>query len=98
MSNCCTFEKLMNKPILCIATVFLWISAQAQWSYPPTKTVAVSETYFGKTYSDPYRWLENLQDKEVEAWFKAQAELTDSVLGKIPFRDRLAEEWMALDK
>src|SRR3974390_864028 len=88
----------MNKPILCVATFFLWISAQAQWNYPPTKTIAVSDTYFGKTYSDPYRWLENLQDKDVEAWFKAQAELTDSLLRKIPSRDLLAEEWMALDK
>jgi prolyl oligopeptidase len=88
----------MNKPILCIALVFLWIPSQAQWSYPPTKTFAVSDTYFGKTYSDPYRWLENLQDKEVEAWFKAQAELTDKLLTKIPSRDLLAGEWMALDK
>jgi prolyl oligopeptidase len=88
----------MNKSILCLATACLWNSAQAQWSYPPTKTVAASNTYFGKTYSDPYRWLENLQDKEVEAWFKAQAELTDSLLRKIPSRDLLAEEWKALDK
>jgi len=88
----------MNKSILCLGIVFLWISSQAQWNYPPTKTVAVSDTYFGKTYSDPYRWLENLQDKEVETWFKAQAQLTENVLGKIPLRDALAEEWMGLDK
>jgi prolyl oligopeptidase len=88
----------MNKSILCLAMAFLWTSSQAQWSYPPTKTVAVSDTYFGKTYSDPYRWLENPKDKEVEAWFKAQAELTENLLRKIPSRDLLAEEWMALDK
>lgn len=88
----------MNKSILCLATGLLWSSSQAQWSYAPTKTVAASDTYFGKTYSDPYRWLENLQDKEVEAWFKAQAELTDNLLRKIPSRDLLAQEWMALDK
>ncbi len=44
---------------------------------PPTKTVDASDTYFGKTYNDPYRWLENLKDMDVEAWFKARAELTD---------------------
>src|SRR5262249_22894555 len=28
------------------------------------------------------RWLENLKDKDVEAWFKAQAEMTDDLLAK----------------
>jgi prolyl oligopeptidase len=70
----------------------------AQWHYPATKTVDVSDTYFGKTYKDPYRWLENLKDAAVETWFKAQATLTDELLAKIPARDKLAEEWLALDK
>ena len=58
----------------------------------------LSDTYFGKTYEDPYRWLENLKDTDVEAWFKAQAELTDGLLAKIPGRDALVQEWLALDK
>ena len=70
----------------------------AQWNYPPTKTVDASDTYFGKTYPDPYRWLEDLKDKDVAAWFKAQAELTDGLLAKIPGRDALVQEWLALDK
>src|SRR6185312_2713592 len=73
-------------------------SAFAEWNYPPTKTVDASDTYFGKTYKDPYRWLENLKDPQVEAWFKAQANLTDSALAKIPGRQSLVEEWVALDK
>jgi prolyl oligopeptidase len=81
-----------------ILPVLVGLSANAQWEYPPTKTVDASDTYFGKTYKDPYRWLENLKDKEVEYWFKAQAELTDGLLAKIPGRDALAQEWMELDK
>jgi prolyl oligopeptidase len=73
-------------------------STRAAWDYPPTRTVDAADTYFGRTYKDPYRWLETLKDKDVETWFKAQAELTDRVLAKIPGRDALAEEWMALDK
>jgi prolyl oligopeptidase len=73
-------------------------AAQAQWSYPPTKTVDAKDTYFGKTYKDPYRWLEDLKDKAVDAWFKAQAQLTDSSIDAIPARDALAAEWMKLDK
>jgi prolyl oligopeptidase len=72
--------------------------ADAQLHYPPTKTVDASDTYFGNTYKDPYRWLENLKDPQVEAWFKAQADLTDGVLARIPGRDALAQEWMGLDK
>lgn len=67
-------------------------------NYPPTKTVDAAETYHGQTYKDPYRWLEDLKSKDVEAWFKAQAELTDRTLATIPGRQKLADEWMALDK
>lgn len=73
-------------------------STHAQWSYPATKTVDVKDTYFGKTYLDPYRWLENLKDKEVSDWFKAQAILTDGVLARISARDALVKEWTDLDK
>jgi len=27
--------------------------ASAEWTYPPTRTVDASDTYFGKTYNDP---------------------------------------------
>jgi prolyl oligopeptidase len=68
------------------------------WKYPVTKTVDAADAYFGHTYRDPYRWLEDLANPEVEAWFKAQATLTDETLAKIAARDALADEWMQLDK
>jgi prolyl oligopeptidase len=74
------------------------VSISAQWNYPPTKHSDATDTYFGVTYKDPLRWLENTKDTEVEAWFKAQADLTDGLLAKIPARDALAKEWMELDK
>jgi prolyl oligopeptidase len=72
--------------------------SHAQLSYPPTRTVDASDTYFGVTYKDPYRWLENLKGGDVQSWFKAQAKLTDDLLARIPGRDALAREWMDLDK
>jgi prolyl oligopeptidase len=72
--------------------------SQAQWSYPATKTVDAADTYFGKVYKDPYRWLEDLKDAAVQAWFKSQAGITDDLLAKIPARDALAAEWLSLDK
>ena len=88
----------MNRSLFLVLPVLLAMSAHAEWAYPPTKTVDASDTYFGKTYQDPYRWLENLKDKDVADWFKAQAELTDGLLAKIPGRDALTQEWTALDK
>src|SRR6516165_10309947 len=86
----------MTKSLLiCLLTS---TSALAQWHYPDTKTVDATDTYFGTTYEDPYRWLEDLKSKDVEAWFKAQADLTDGLLTKIPGRDALVDEWMKLDK
>jgi prolyl oligopeptidase len=81
-----------------VTLLLLAAPSYAQWSYPSTKTVDATDTYFGKTYKDPYRWLENLKESAVEAWFKAQAQLTDDALAKIPARDKLAAEWLALDK
>jgi prolyl oligopeptidase len=70
----------------------------AQWQYPPTRTGDAADTYFGKTYRDPYRWLEDLKSKDVEAWFKAQAELTDGILAKIPAAEALSSEWSEMDR
>jgi prolyl oligopeptidase len=88
----------MTRILPSLALLATIVQAPAPWSYPPTKTGDVTDTYFGKPFKDPYRWLETLKDKDVEAWFKAQADLTDGVLAKIPARDALANEWMALDK
>ena len=79
--------------VLCAA-----LPLAAQLKVPPTRTVEVADTYFGKTYKDPYRWLEDLKSPEVEAWFKAQAQVTDGALGKLPGVEALAQEWLALDK
>ncbi|MBI1371297.1 MAG: prolyl oligopeptidase family serine peptidase [Phycisphaera sp.] len=88
----------MKRLILVILVWSIPTVAEAQWQYPPTKTVDAADTYFGKTYADPYRWLENLKAKDVEAWFRAQATLTDGVLARIPGCERLANEWLELDK
>ncbi|MGO8997041.1 MAG: prolyl oligopeptidase family serine peptidase [Polyangiaceae bacterium] len=73
-------------------------SAAKLWNYPATKTTDATDTYFGKTYKDPFRLLENLKDPETQAWFKAQATLTDGILDSIPGRDALVREWTELDK
>jgi prolyl oligopeptidase len=73
-------------------------SAFGEPKYPTSRMVDAADTYFGKTYKDPYRWLEQLKDNDVVAWFKANADLTDGMLAKIPGRDILVKEWTELDK
>lgn len=91
-------SSIMKSFIFLVLLVLVGTPCLAQWTYPPTKTVAASDTYFGKTYNDPYRWLENLKDKDTGTWFKGQAQLTDALLAKIPGRDALVREWTELDK
>ena len=88
----------MKKMFCLLLLILSSLPCRAEWNYPPTKTVAAADTFFGKTYNDPYRWLENSNDKDAEAWFKAQAELTDALLARIPGREALVQEWLKLDK
>ncbi len=81
-----------------LLTYGLFFSSSAQYRYPLTKTVDSSDTYFGVTYQDPYRWLENLNDSEAVDWFKQQADFSNSVLNNITGRDELIAEWKLLDK
>ncbi len=72
--------------------------AMGQWSYPATKTVDSSNTYFGVVIKDPYRWLENMKDTSVLDWFKAEGQQTEQVMNKVAMRDSLVKELIALDK
>ncbi len=72
-------------------------SALGQWHYPTPPTSSASDVWYGKRYEDPYRPLENLNDPKVAAWFKAEAQLTDSTIAKIPGRDALVREWLSMD-
>lgn len=50
----------------------------------------VTDTYFGKSVTDPYRWMENPGDKDWEPFMKSQAANTRAVLDGIPGRAALA--------
>lgn len=57
----------------------------------------VVDHYWGVDVHDPYRDLENLKSPVVQAWFKGQADYTDSVLSRIPIRDELLARIEELD-
>ena len=66
-------------------------------SYPETHKVLQQDDYHGTLVNDPYRWLEDIDSKEVVSWTKSQNEITNSYLDEIPFIDeierRLKDRW-----
>ncbi len=50
----------------------------------------VSDTFFGTTVTDPYRWMENPGDRDWEPFMKSQAAHARGVLDAIPGRAALA--------
>jgi len=71
-------------------------------SPPPTQPVApvkpVTDTYYGTKVVDPFRYMENLKDPQVEAWMKAQNDYTRALLAWIPGREQLLARVRALDE
>ncbi len=64
---------------------------------PATVKIPVTDIYFGKKVVDNYRWLENMNDPKVQAWFKAQHDYTNSLIDKIPGRDSLYLDFKRFD-
>src|SRR5512143_2177178 len=58
--------------------------------YPPSRTVDVTDVLHGVPVPDPYRWLEDERSPEVQAWMKAQDDLTRQRLASLPGRDAIA--------
>jgi len=56
---------------------------------PPLPAKVVTDTYFGVTIEDPYRFLENTTDPAVQQWMKAEVDATSAILARIPGREPL---------
>ena len=49
----------------------------------------VVQVLHGVTVHDPYRYMENVKDPEVQSWLRAQGQVTRQTLDRIELRDRL---------
>jgi prolyl oligopeptidase len=58
----------------------------------------VTDEFFGVKVADPYRYMEDLSDPEVVAWFNGQNDYTRSVLARIPARSTLLARIKLLDE
>ncbi|HEY9842813.1 MAG TPA: hypothetical protein V6D23_20270, partial [Candidatus Obscuribacterales bacterium] len=60
----------------------------AAFTYPATRKEAVTDSYFGVKVADPYRWLEDDDSSETQAWVEAQNRLTRSFVDS-PAREKI---------
>lgn len=86
----------MKKACL-LMSLSLSFSAFSQMKYPETEKGNVTDTYFGTSVADPYRWLEDDLSEKTLKWVTAQNEATFGYLEKIPYRqsikERIAKLW-----
>jgi len=66
---------------------------------PPAAPVRpIADDYYGTKVVDPYRYMEDLNNAEVQAWMKAQNDYTRAVLARIPGREPLLARIRELDR
>ena len=98
MSSACAGTKTVNTflPIVAFLAAFS-LPCCAQSGPPPAERQDVTETFFGTTITDPYRWLERWQDGKGAEWLKAQDTYTRSQLTAIPGREKFLARVRSLD-
>ncbi|MEG3893669.1 prolyl oligopeptidase family serine peptidase [Microcoleus sp. Z1_A1] len=61
------------------------------FTYPITRKIDQTDDYHGVKVSDPYRWLENPDSEETQAWVEAQNQVTFGYLNEIPARQKIKQ-------
>jgi prolyl oligopeptidase len=88
-----------NGLLLMVATYIAAVccAAFAAEAPPVAPLRPVTDTYFGTAVVDNYRYLENLDDPQVQGWMKAQADYTRAALDQLPGREALLQRIHGLD-
>ena len=63
----------------------------------PAEVKPVTDVYYGVKITDPYRYMENLQDTAVQQWLKAQSDYSRNILNRIPGRKGLIDKMVEFD-
>ncbi|MCJ7459769.1 MAG: prolyl oligopeptidase family serine peptidase [candidate division Zixibacteria bacterium] len=81
---------LLTSLAVCLLTILFFGIINAQkLTYPPARMDNVVDDYFGTKVPDPYRWLENPDSPETQAWVEAENKLTHTYIGAIPAREKI---------
>jgi prolyl oligopeptidase len=68
------------------------LAAQSPLHYPIARKSDQSDSYFGTSVADPYRWLENTDSPETKQWIEAENAVTFQYLASIPERASIKEQ------
>ncbi len=79
-------NKILQGLVFCI---IITGTSFPQLKYPETKKVEQTDNYFGVSVSDPYRWMEDLNDENLKVWIEKQNELTQNYLSGYTDRDKI---------
>lgn len=67
-------------------------------SLPATPMRPVTDTYFGRAVVGNYRWLEDTNSPETQAWLKDQGDYTAATVARLPGRDQLIKTFEDYDR
>ncbi|MGK0184803.1 MAG: prolyl oligopeptidase [Verrucomicrobiales bacterium] len=86
---------LRLRSLTALSTLMMSVPASAQLpsvSEPPeTRRTDYSDTIHGIKVADPYRWLEGVDDPQVDAWVGEQADSAQNYLASLPGRAAIRE-------
>ena len=86
--------KTLRRPVallvcLFVAPVALAVSFGGVDVPPPPAPRPLTETIWGVAVPDPYRFLEDTKDPQVQSWMKAQNDATEAIFARIPGRETM---------
>ena len=82
-----------------LATLILFVVNGSAQNGPPRAPVhEITDTYFGQTVVDPYRWMEDAKSPETSAWMKGQADYSRAYLDRLPMRAQLLKRFEELSE
>lgn len=90
-----------NAPGFLLAAVVVACATAAAAAIPPppeAKRVPVTDTYFGTTVVDPYRWMETPDNPDLLAFLKTNNDRTRTILDSIPGHAALVSRLQALSE
>jgi prolyl oligopeptidase len=92
LASCC---RSLSAPLILVSGICANGFGFAQ-TQPVAPVRPVTTDYFGTKVVDNYRYMEDLENSEVKAWMKAQADYTRGTLDAIPARQPLLDRIHAL--
>lgn len=79
--------RILLAPLL--LAVLLSACKTTNLAYPPAKTDSTVDIYHGTKIPDPYRWLEEPDSPDTQAWVAKQNKLTNAFLADVPARSKI---------